>query len=585
MWPLDLKKIFMRAHRSRKTFHPFSRNVDSQLDALWTQSTGLYSNWHIIRPICSKWFVWLSSRRWIGINMDVSHLKSVGVSVSCQFSTLVFHPGDWLTQGRVAAKFNVTVTAPQLVMQENNRPSIARRAGEDLSWAEQSILFLCTSCINTGRERIACGTAAESEFKTKSSGNSWNCHHQCYRSYRWAKPIWPRGNRRAKDFKVYQKETWCYTTEGKRHYWWFWNFCQCLLWQYNFRFRFRIPAVWRWGASWFKFEYFARLPWTKSTKTSIAFSFHCIGKRIVGSSGYCVTGKQGQRYCSQDGQGKWGKKTTWSCKKTKKHAHTSSAGWQKCHRFHWAKGWTRSSPWISQCCSTCLYVPMVVLSDSDDEAKVGVQGSAAESAPSAPMGSRPSSASAEAAKPSSANIQYEESSVLMTTEGVPATKPAADDSQKSNAEASSGARAKPAPKPIFNASMVWLDNIPVVERTDKKGFVSWPDSDLLVCTDIMQWTNKQKTISENCLHMCQCQSLYRCIRPGCFLCDLPLSQVGEGGPHGAQMQKGDFRHCDCVPLGRGSCWNDCLVFSAMFLVALMSRHTHTYTRTSVYIQK
>ena len=77
MWPLDLKKIFLRAHRSRKTFHPFSRNVDSQLDALWTQSTVLYSNWHIIRPICAKWFVWLSSRRWIGINMDVSHLKSV----------------------------------------------------------------------------------------------------------------------------------------------------------------------------------------------------------------------------------------------------------------------------------------------------------------------------------------------------------------------------------------------------------------------------------------------------------------------------------------------------------------------------
>ena len=89
-------------------------------------------------------------------------------------------------------------------------------------------------------------------------------------------------------------------------------------------------------------------------------------------------------------------------------------------------------------------VPMVVLSDSDDEAKVGVQGSAAESALSAPMGSRPSSP-IEAAVASSANIQYEESSVLMTTEGVPAaaTKPAADDSQKANAKASS-ARAKPA---------------------------------------------------------------------------------------------------------------------------------------------
>ncbi|CAL1151539.1 unnamed protein product [Cladocopium goreaui] len=151
-------------------------------------------------------------------------------------------------------------------------------------------------------------------------------------------------------------------------------------------------------------------------------------------------------------------------------------------------------------------VPMVVLSDSDDEAKVGVQGSAAESALSAPMGSRPSSPT-EAAVASSANIQDEESSVLMTTEGVPAaaTKPAADDSQKANEEASS-ASAKPAPIPkpadqdstskpssasagtgakakaaatppkgssepssIFNASTVWLDTIPVVKRTDKKG--------------------------------------------------------------------------------------------------------------------
>ena len=74
IWPLDLKKIFLCSHRSRQTFHPISQNADSQLNALWTKGTGLYSNWHISRTICSKLFILLSSRRWIGIgiNVDVS---------------------------------------------------------------------------------------------------------------------------------------------------------------------------------------------------------------------------------------------------------------------------------------------------------------------------------------------------------------------------------------------------------------------------------------------------------------------------------------------------------------------------------
>ena len=166
--------------------------------------------------------------------------------------------------------------------------------------------------------------------------------------------------------------------------------------------------------------------------------------------------------------------------------------------------------------------PVIVLPDSDDETNIGIgmQGSAAESgsgpssaniameesasallAPSAPAsGSGPSSANiamdasallapsapASGSGPSSANIAMDASALLARS--APASGSGPSSATGEPPEASSASKPSKPPKSdskpkdhiperssMFNDSTVWLDDVPVVKRTDKKGSVSCPD--------------------------------------------------------------------------------------------------------------
>ena len=140
--------------------------------------------------------------------------------------------------------------------------------------------------------------------------------------------------------------------------------------------------------------------------------------------------------------------------------------------------------------------PVIVLPDSDDETNIGIgmQGSAAES------GSGPSSANiameesasallapsaaASGSGPSSANIAMEESaSALAAAMGsgpssATGEPPEASSASKPSKPPKSDSKPKdhiPERSSMFNDSTVWLDDVPVVKRTDKKGSVSCPD--------------------------------------------------------------------------------------------------------------
>ena len=142
--------------------------------------------------------------------------------------------------------------------------------------------------------------------------------------------------------------------------------------------------------------------------------------------------------------------------------------------------------------------PVIVLPDSDDETNIGIgmQGSAAES------GSGPSSANiameesasallapsapASGSGPSSANIAMDASALLARS--APASGSGPSSATGEPPEASSASKPSKPPKSdskpkdhiperssMFNDSTVWLDDVPVVKRTDKKGSVSCPD--------------------------------------------------------------------------------------------------------------
>ena len=168
--------------------------------------------------------------------------------------------------------------------------------------------------------------------------------------------------------------------------------------------------------------------------------------------------------------------------------------------------------------------PVIVLPDSDDETNIGIgmQGSAAESgsgpssaniameesasallAPSAPAsGSGPSSANiamdasallapsaaGSGSGPSSANTAMEESASALLAPSAAAMGSGPSSATGEPPEASSASKPSKPPKSdskpkdhiperssMFNDSTVWLDDVPVVKRTDKKGSVSCPD--------------------------------------------------------------------------------------------------------------
>ena len=118
--------------------------------------------------------------------------------------------------------------------------------------------------------------------------------------------------------------------------------------------------------------------------------------------------------------------------------------------------------------------PVIVLPDSDDETNIGIgmQGSAAESG----------------SGPSSANIAMEESASALLAPSAAAMGSGPSSATGEPPEASSASKPSKPPKSdskpkdhiperssMFNDSTVWLDDVPVVKRTDKKGSVSCPD--------------------------------------------------------------------------------------------------------------
>ena len=142
--------------------------------------------------------------------------------------------------------------------------------------------------------------------------------------------------------------------------------------------------------------------------------------------------------------------------------------------------------------------PVIVLPDSDDETNIGIgmQGSAAES------GSGPSSANiamdasallapsaaGSGSGPSSANTAMEESASALLAPSAAAMGSGPSSATGEPPEASSASKPSKPPKSdskpkdhiperssMFNDSTVWLDDVPVVKRTDKKGSVSCPD--------------------------------------------------------------------------------------------------------------